>query len=71
MSEEFYEERSFVYRLLYVWPTFFIFRMRIYIGITLSECVCTMAGFGAYPKQSEAIPGGGPSKEYLSLTRFA
>lgn len=49
-----------LYRLWYVWPTFFIFRMRIYIGITLSECVCTMAGFGAYPTVAQSTAGGGP-----------
>lgn len=62
-STEFYEERSFIYRLMYVWPTFFIFRMRIYTGILLSECVCTMAGFGAYPKQCTNKSGHGPSKD--------
>lgn len=34
--------------------------MRIYIGITLSECVCTMAGFGAYPASAKSTAGGGP-----------
>ncbi|XP_058448557.1 lysophospholipid acyltransferase 7 [Malaya genurostris] len=67
MSSEFYEERSFIYRLLYVWPTFFIFRMRIYTGILLSECVCTMAGLGAYPKVCENKSGHGPSKDCLSM----
>ncbi|XP_055541308.1 lysophospholipid acyltransferase 7 [Wyeomyia smithii] len=67
-SSEFYEQRSFIYRLMYVWPTFFIFRMRIYTGIMLSECVCTMAGLGAYPKSCENKCGHGPSKDYSSLT---
>uniref|UniRef100_A0AAG5DAI3 Lysophospholipid acyltransferase 7 n=1 Tax=Anopheles atroparvus TaxID=41427 RepID=A0AAG5DAI3_ANOAO len=68
MDTEFYEERSFMYRLMYVWPTFFIFRMRIYTGILLSECVCTMAGVGAYPAVCANKPGHGPSKEdYSSL----
>ncbi|XP_055638497.1 lysophospholipid acyltransferase 7 [Toxorhynchites rutilus septentrionalis] len=62
-STEFYEERSLFYRLMYVWPTFFIFRMRIYTGILLSECVCTMAGFGAYPKACQSKSGHGPSKD--------
>lgn len=60
-SDEFYADRSVLYRMWYVWPTFFIFRMRIYIGITLSECVCTMAGFGAYPTVAKSTAGGGPS----------
>lgn len=66
-SSEFYEERSFIYRLMYVWPTFFIFRMRIYTGIMLSECVCTMAGFGAYPKVCGNKSGHGPSQDCASM----
>uniref|UniRef100_A0A8D8J985 Lysophospholipid acyltransferase 7 n=1 Tax=Culex pipiens TaxID=7175 RepID=A0A8D8J985_CULPI len=66
-SAEFYEERSFFYRLMYVWPTFFIFRMRIYTGILLSECVCTMAGFGAYPKLCANKSGHGPSKDCSAM----
>ena len=61
-SEEFYVSRSWLYRLFYVWPSFFIFRMRIYSGIILSECICTAAGFGAYPKELESRCGHGPSK---------
>uniref|UniRef100_A0A0K8TNZ5 Lysophospholipid acyltransferase 7 n=1 Tax=Tabanus bromius TaxID=304241 RepID=A0A0K8TNZ5_TABBR len=64
-SAEFYEERSFFYRLCYVWPTFFIFRMRIYIGLTLSECVCTNAGFGAYPDMCDAASGEGPKQKSI------
>lgn len=71
LSEEFYQERSFIYRLMYVWPTFFTFRMRIYTGLTLSECVCTMAGFGAYPDEADATSGEGPRKQYAHLRRDA
>lgn len=60
-TEEFYNERSWLYRLFYIWPSFFIFRMRIYSGIILAECVCVCAGFGAYPKELEAKCGHGPS----------
>lgn len=62
LGDEFYTERSWIYRLFYVWPTFFIFRMRIYSGILLSEAICTSAGFGAYPKSLEPKCGHGPSK---------
>lgn len=55
-----------MYRLWYVWPSFFNFRLRIYIGLALSECVCIMAGFGAYPVAFQSRPGGGP-KEIVSL----
>lgn len=68
MDEDFYEQRSFLYRLMYVWPTFFIFRMRIYIGLILSECVCVMAGLGAYPKDYKSTPGGGP-KQIVALEK--
>lgn len=60
-TDEFYE-RSFLYRYWYVTPTFAWFRMRIYIGLTLSECVCTMAGLGAYPKAFLSKSGNGPTK---------
>lgn len=66
---EFYEDRSFWYRLWYIWPTFYIFRMRIYIGLTLSECVCTMAGLGAYPTTGKATAGGGPNQDYEHNTK--
>lgn len=56
---------------MYVWPTFFTFRMRIYTGLTLSECVCTMAGFGAYPDEADATSGEGPRKQYAHLRRDA
>jgi lysophospholipid acyltransferase 7 len=62
-TDEFYESRSFLYRLFFVWPTFFIFRMRIYSGIILAECVCISAGLGAYPKDLNAKCGHGPSVE--------
>ena len=71
LSDEFYNERSFFYRLMYVWPTFFIFRMRMYTGLTLSECVCTMAGFGAYPDEADTANGEGPRKQYQHLKRDA
>lgn len=66
-TEEFYNERSWLYRYWYIWPNFFIFRMRIYTGLTLSECVCTLAGFGAFPTVVEAKVGSGPSKNFEKL----
>lgn len=62
MSDEFVE-RSFLYRFCYIYPTFVTFRMRMYIGMILSECVCQMAGLGAYPTKCETTPGLGP-KDY-------
>jgi lysophospholipid acyltransferase 7 len=66
-TEEFYNERSLFYRIWYITPTFFIFRMRIYVGMVLSECVCTMAGLGAYPEFTEPSSGHGPTKAFNKL----
>lgn len=37
--------------------------MRMYIGMMMSECVCQMAGLGAYPQKCEPVSGLGP-KDY-------
>ncbi|XP_059616477.1 lysophospholipid acyltransferase 7 [Phlebotomus argentipes] len=67
-KDEFYLDQSVLYRLWYVWPAFFIFRMRMYIGLTLSECVCSAAGVGIYPTPFQSTPGGGPrSKDSQQL----
>ncbi|XP_022187440.1 lysophospholipid acyltransferase 7 [Nilaparvata lugens] len=70
LSDEFYFERSVLYRLWYLYPSFFNFRMRMYIGMQLSECVFTMAGLGAYPQITEPKPGQGPTTEYTTLARI-
>ncbi|XP_046398340.1 lysophospholipid acyltransferase 7-like [Ischnura elegans] len=61
-TEEFYEERSVLYRTFFLTPCLFNFRLRIYIGFVLAECVCTMAGLGAYPVASDPRSGNGPLK---------
>lgn len=67
-SDEFYQVRGVLYRLWYIFPTFLIFRMRMYAGLTLSECVCTITGLGAYPSVANNKSGAGPSLEgYESL----
>lgn len=67
-SDEFYEVRGVWYRLWYIFPTFLIFRMRMYAGLTLSECVCTISGLGAYPTIANNKSGAGPSLDgYESL----
>ncbi|XP_063904142.1 lysophospholipid acyltransferase 7 [Zophobas morio] len=68
-SDEFYE-RSWLYRYWYIWPNFFIFRMRIYIGLVLSECVCTMAGLGAYPIFTNPKSGQGPSEKFSDMKKL-
>ena len=58
----FYETTSFAYRVFYMTPVFFNFRMRLYSGFVLSECSCIMAGVGAYPEASDPKSGNGPTK---------
>ncbi|KAF5295178.1 hypothetical protein FQR65_LT10566 [Abscondita terminalis] len=67
LSDEFYNNRSWLYRFWFSWPNFFIFRMRLYIAMILSECICTMAGLGAYPCKSQAKPGHGPSTNFEEM----
>ena len=61
-TREWQEETSLAWKMFYMMPIFFNFRMRIYAGFTLSECACIMAGLGAYPECSDPRPGQGPSK---------
>jgi lysophospholipid acyltransferase 7 len=62
LTDEFYVERSWLYRLYYIWPIFLGFRLQVYCAFILLECMCTVAGFGAYPKELDSICGYGPSK---------
>ncbi|XP_078035527.1 membrane bound O-acyltransferase domain containing farjavit [Augochlora pura] len=55
-----FAERAFLYRYFYMYPTFFSFKLRMYIGMTLAECACQMAGLGAYPVKSNPVIGLGP-----------
>ena len=61
-TEEWQEKTSLLWKIFYMMPIFFNFRMRIYAGFTLSECACIMAGLGAYPECSEPRPGQGPTR---------
>merc|ERR1740123_682344 len=60
-SAVWHSEHGVLYKILYMVPIFFNFRMRIYAGFTLSEVSCIMAGLGAYPASSKPRPGQGPS----------
>jgi len=64
-TEEWQHSSGLLWKLFYMVPIFFNFRMRIYAGFTLSECACIMAGLGAYPVCSEPRPGQGPKKPEL------
>ncbi|KAG5444483.1 Lysophospholipid acyltransferase 7 [Clonorchis sinensis] len=59
-SDEF-SERSFSYRFFYMSIIFFVFRLRIYFAWKAAECVCMIAGLGAYPAISEPRSGEGPT----------
>ncbi|VEN46532.1 unnamed protein product [Callosobruchus maculatus] len=59
--------RSFFYRYWYIWPTFVIFRSRIYAGLVLTEMVCIFAGLGLYPSRTEPKAGYGPTKNLDKL----
>lgn len=61
-----YAEWPYFYKWFYMYPTFAIFRMRMFIGTILSECVCQMAGLGAYPVSANSAPGKGP-KDYKKV----
>lgn len=59
-TEEFYGH-GLAYKLLYLSPVFLIFRLRLYMGFVLGECVCIAAGLGCYPARSKPVPGAGPT----------
>ncbi|KAM4703517.1 lysophospholipid acyltransferase 7-like [Rhinophrynus dorsalis] len=69
-TDEFYD-CSFLYRLFYMVPIFFVFRMRFYLAWIFAECGCMAAAFGAYPVAAKSRPGGGPTVEYAPLERNA
>lgn len=69
-DREFYENKSFIYRLWYMYPTFFIFRTRMYIAFKLSEAVCVMAGIGMYPTLTKPKLGSGPSGNFDELEKL-
>ncbi|XP_075696004.1 membrane-bound acylglycerophosphatidylinositol O-acyltransferase MBOAT7 isoform X1 [Rhinoderma darwinii] len=67
-KDEFYE-CSFLYRIFYMVPIFFVFRMRFYVAWIFAECGCIAAAFGAYPVAAKSRSGGGPTVEYAPLER--
>ncbi|XP_028137199.1 lysophospholipid acyltransferase 7 [Diabrotica virgifera virgifera] len=67
VSTEEFLDRSFFYRAWYVWPSFLIFRSRIYFGLVLTEIVCIFGGLGVYPEFAKAKSGHGPTQNYKKL----
>ncbi|KAK2727308.1 hypothetical protein QYM36_007967 [Artemia franciscana] len=60
-KEEFFTERSVLFRIWYLFPLFSTFRMRLYSAFIMSEAACISAGLGAYPQQSQPKYGAGPT----------
>uniref|UniRef100_A0A1B0GQI9 Lysophospholipid acyltransferase 7 n=1 Tax=Phlebotomus papatasi TaxID=29031 RepID=A0A1B0GQI9_PHLPP len=59
-EDEFYTEQSILFRIWYIWITFFIIRIKLYNILIMSEYLFSAAGVGAYPSVFQSIPGGGP-----------
>jgi lysophospholipid acyltransferase 7 len=59
-TEEFHEN-PFWFRIFYMVPMFQIFRSRLYLAWIMSEVMSMMAGLGAYPVESKARCGEGPT----------
>lgn len=64
-----FEELNFFYRFFYMYPTFTCFRLRMFIGMGLAECVCQMSGLGAYPVCCQPTPGLGP-RDYKTVEKL-
>ncbi|XP_011630065.1 lysophospholipid acyltransferase 7 isoform X5 [Pogonomyrmex barbatus] len=65
-----FEEHCFFYRFFYMYPTFASFRLRMFIGMILAECVCQMSGLGAYPVCCQPVPGLGP-RDYKKIEELS
>uniref|UniRef100_A0A8D8SLD6 Lysophospholipid acyltransferase 7 n=1 Tax=Cacopsylla melanoneura TaxID=428564 RepID=A0A8D8SLD6_9HEMI len=67
----FYSFHPPLYRWAFSLPVFFTFKMRLYIGLLLSEAVAIMAGLGAYPAFTEPKPGHGPTTNVIAFRKIA
>ena len=61
VNSDAFPSNPFWFRLLYMVPMFQIFRTRLYIAWIMSELMSMTAGLGAYPVDSQAKCGEGPS----------
>ncbi|KAM3822485.1 lysophospholipid acyltransferase 7-like isoform 2-T2 [Vipera latastei] len=64
-------EKGLRFRLFYMVPVSFVFRMRNYVTWYGAESACITAGLGAYPTCANSRPGKGPTVEYESLSQSA
>lgn len=69
VRSEAFEARSLPFRLFYMTPVFFVFRMRFYVAWLCAECACIAAAFGAYPTTARARSGSGPTTDYTPPER--
>jgi len=67
-NDSFYTSTSLMYRLWYMYTSFFIFRTRLYLGFIFSEIICITSGIGAYPVYCDPQSGYGPTKNFELLT---
>lgn len=52
--------RSWLYRVLMIYPIFGQYRARMYCAFILSELLCMTHGLGLYPEETQPSPGRGP-----------
>uniref|UniRef100_A0A8C5RE85 Leukocyte receptor cluster member 4 n=1 Tax=Laticauda laticaudata TaxID=8630 RepID=A0A8C5RE85_LATLA len=55
-------EKGLYFRLFYMMPVSFVFRMRNYLTWYGAESACITAGLGAYPTWANSKPGRGPTQ---------
>lgn len=68
-TDEFYENSTFWYRILYMVFMFTLFKLRFYFAWIIAEFSCMTACFGAYPVCSKPQPGAGPT-DLVELKKF-
>ncbi|XP_032093115.1 lysophospholipid acyltransferase 7-like [Thamnophis elegans] len=64
-------EKGICFRLFYMMPVSFVFRLRNYVTWYGAESACITAGLGAYPTCASSESGRGPTVEYESLIQLA
>ncbi|XP_053908352.1 lysophospholipid acyltransferase 7 [Cuculus canorus] len=64
-----FARHPFAFRLFYMVPVFFAFRMRFYVGWLCAEAACIAAGLGGYPPAAHPKPGAGPTRPCPRPTR--
>ncbi|XP_077292929.1 membrane-bound acylglycerophosphatidylinositol O-acyltransferase frj-like [Arctopsyche grandis] len=69
-TEEF-SQRSFFYKFTYSVIQFNRFKLWIVFGLTMSECICAAAGFGAYPVTAKCVSTHGPTENYKDLKKIS